>query len=162
MVSAIQTCGVARMDAPNTGLDRHTGARLVGQARPMTRSDLEAAFLQAWRAFAPDAPEPREQYRFAAEHVGMGPGLRKRLAAAGLQDWRFDFAWPDLELAVEIHGGVWINGRHNRGAGFESDMQKMNTAMLTGWTVLQFGATAIESGDALRTTVLAYNMKAAA
>lgn len=107
----------------------------------MTRSDLEAAFLQAWRAFAPDAPEPREQYRFAAEHVGMGPGLRKRLAAAGLQDWRFDFAWKHLGyfgrggVAVEIDGGIWTQGRHTRGAGYEGDVRKCNAAVSLGWRV---------------------------
>jgi hypothetical protein len=28
--------------------------------------------------------------------------------------WRFDFAWPDIKLAVEINGGIWNNGRDNR------------------------------------------------
>lgn len=30
--------------------------------------------------------------------------------------WRFDHAWPDRKLALEIDGGVWQNGggRHNR------------------------------------------------
>lgn len=120
----------------------------------MTRSDLEAAFLQAWRAFAPDAPEPREQYRFAAEHVGMGPGLRKRLAAAGLQDWRFDFAWKHLGyfgrggVAVEIDGGIWTRGRHTRGAGYEGDVRKLNAATRLDWKVYHVTASMLDDPQA--------------
>jgi very-short-patch-repair endonuclease len=76
--------------------------------------------------------------------------------------WRFDAAWPSLKLAVEIEGGTWVNGRHNRGAGFEADLEKYNHAGLLGWTVLRFSGTAVRSGDAARTTTLALNMKAAA
>ena len=47
--------------------------------------------------------------------------------------FRFDFAWPDRMIAMEIEGGVWITGRHTRGAGYSRDMQKYNLAGLLGW-----------------------------
>lgn len=52
--------------------------------------------------------------------------------------WRFDFAWPDIKVAVEIEGGVWSGGRHTRGKGFESDCNKYNAATIQGWRVLRF------------------------
>ena len=58
--------------------------------------------------------------------------------------WRFDYAWPDCRVAVEIHGGEWTNGRHTRGGGFTLDRWKMNTAQLRGWIVLEFTNTMLK------------------
>lgn len=52
--------------------------------------------------------------------------------------WRFDLAWPDKKVAVELHGGSWQQGRHQRGAGFTRDRQKMVAAIELGWRVLEF------------------------
>jgi very-short-patch-repair endonuclease len=52
--------------------------------------------------------------------------------------WRFDLAWPDRKLAVEVEGGVYANGRHNRGKGYENDAVKYNQAQLLGWRVLRY------------------------
>jgi len=51
--------------------------------------------------------------------------------------WRFDYAWPDRKIALEVEGGVFTGGRHSRGAGMIADMQKYNTAALLGWRVLR-------------------------
>ena len=63
--------------------------------------------------------------------------------------WRFDFSWPKEKLAVEIEGGTWINGRHNRGSSIEAEMEKYNTAALLGWTVLRFTTAMVKSGAAI-------------
>lgn len=60
--------------------------------------------------------------------------------------WRFDLAWPALKIAVEIEGGTWANGRHNRGAGFEEDCVKYNTAESMGWYVLRLTAAQVHDG----------------
>lgn len=52
--------------------------------------------------------------------------------------FRFDFARLDKQVAVELHGGIWIRGRHLRGAGFEADCEKLNEAVRLGWRVLYF------------------------
>ena len=52
--------------------------------------------------------------------------------------FRFDFAWIEEKLAVEIEGGIWIQGRHTRGVGYKSDMEKYNIATSLGWRVLRF------------------------
>lgn len=94
-------------------------------------------------------PAPEREYRFAAMQTGgTGRGVRKRLQEARLKDWRFDFAWPDKMLAVEVEGGGWINGRHNRGAGFEEDMKKYHHAMRLGWTLYRCGSNLIMSWEA--------------
>ena len=65
--------------------------------------------------------------------------------------WRFDLAWPDLLLAVEIEGGTWLpwGGRHNRAAGFAADCEKYNAAALLGWRVLRFTTEMVSNGAAL-------------
>ena len=54
------------------------------------------------------------------------------------RQWRFDYAFPSIRVAIEIDGGVWINGRHNRPSGFLGDMEKFNAAATLGWVVLKF------------------------
>ena len=55
--------------------------------------------------------------------------------------WRFDWAEPDLKLAVEVEGVTHFGkgiGRHQSATGIEGDMEKYNAAALLGWTVLRF------------------------
>jgi very-short-patch-repair endonuclease len=77
-------------------------------------------------------PVPIPEYRFA-------PPRR----------WRFDFAWPDRRLALEIEGGVWARGRHVRGRGYEGDCEKYNAAVLQGWSVLRVTTSMLRDGRAL-------------
>ena len=52
--------------------------------------------------------------------------------------FRFDYAFPDVKLAVEIEGGVFVSGRHTRPKGFVKDIEKYNLATLHGWRLLRF------------------------
>ena len=63
--------------------------------------------------------------------------------------WRFDLAWPDKMLAIEVDGGSWVGGRHTSGAGFEADCIKLSTAAALGWRVLRVTPRMIERGQAL-------------
>lgn len=85
------------------------------------RSSLETAFAE--QATRLGLPRWVEEHRFATL-IG--------------RKWRFDFAWPDRMLAVEIDGGAFSGGRHTRGAGFVEDCRKLNAATLMGWRVLRF------------------------
>tara|TARA_R110002167_G_scaffold132848_1_gene317270 strand:- start:254 stop:694 length:441 start_codon:yes stop_codon:yes gene_type:complete len=66
---------------------------------------------------------PKTEYRF----------LKKRR-------FRFDFAWPDRMIAVEVEGGVWMKGGggHTTGKGYTRDLEKYNLATLHGWEVYRF------------------------
>ncbi len=63
--------------------------------------------------------------------------------------WRFDFAWPEIMLAVEIEGGIWTGGRHVRGQGFEADLVKYNEATKLNWWVLRYSTKQVQNGTAL-------------
>lgn len=77
-------------------------------------------------------PEPVREHRFHEK-----------------RKWRIDFAWPDQMLAVEIEGGVWTNGRHTRGSGFEADCEKYNCLSEMGWQLLRFTPRYLRSGEAI-------------
>ena len=51
--------------------------------------------------------------------------------------WRFDYAWEDRRVALEVEGGVYTGGRHTSSAGFVKDMAKYNRATVLGWRVLR-------------------------
>jgi hypothetical protein len=51
--------------------------------------------------------------------------------------WRFDLAWPEYRLALEIEGGLWVGGRHNSPQGFFRDLEKYNAAAVLGWRILR-------------------------
>jgi very-short-patch-repair endonuclease len=95
-------------------------------------SDLEAHLAHHIRVAK--LPPPAREWKF--HHPSRG--------------WRFDFAWPDLLVAVEVEGAIHACGRHTRGVGFEVDCVKYNEAALLGWTVLRVTDSQIESLAALR------------
>ena len=72
------------------------------------------------------------------QHDLKGLEIVKEYRFHPVRKWRFDYAIPDLKVAIEIDGAVWNYGRHNRPEGYINDMEKLNTAASMGWLVLRF------------------------
>lgn len=68
-----------------------------------------------------------------------------------VRKWRVDFAFVPEKLAIEVEGGIWIQGRHGRGAGMEKDAEKYNELTLAGWRLLRFTDKPIRDGSAIET-----------
>ena len=58
------------------------------------------------------------------------------LRFAAPRRWRFDWAWPDLLIALEVQGGLFVNGRHSRGPALLKEHEKLNAAAVAGWRIL--------------------------
>lgn len=60
--------------------------------------------------------------------------------------WRADHVWGDHDLILEIEGGAWIQGRHNRALGFIKDMEKYNEMAIEGYRLLRCTPKDVETG----------------
>lgn len=63
--------------------------------------------------------------------------------------YRYDFAWPEYKIAVELQGGVHGNesrGRHTRGAGYEEDCTKLALAQIAGYACLYLTPGMVDKG----------------
>ncbi len=67
-------------------------------------------------------PAPQPEYNFSAA-----------------RGWRFDYAFVDQKIAVEIEGGVWRRGggAHSHPLGILRDIEKYNAAAVLGWRILR-------------------------
>ena len=90
----------------------------------------------------------------ALQHVlesATGQSWEPEYTFAKPRRWRFDFACPARMIALEIEGGTWTYGRHNRPSGFAKDLEKYDAAMRLGWTVYRVSWAMMDSGQALDT-----------
>ncbi len=72
--------------------------------------------------------------------LALGIEAKKEYKILKERRWRSDYYiyYKNLHFLIEVEGGVWIRGRHNRGFGFMRDMEKYNTAAALGYIVLRF------------------------
>ncbi len=73
--------------------------------KPSPLSDLERKFLAIWQYNAEDWPAPIHNRRVVRDEDTKGR-TRFVTATGRVRLWKFDFAWPDFRLAVEMEGGV--------------------------------------------------------
>jgi very-short-patch-repair endonuclease len=71
-----------------------------------------------------------------------------------VQGYRVDFAWPEVSLAVEVHGAKW----HKRRLRWAKDLERHNHLTAAGWTLLHYSWDEIKNEPArvLREIVTTY------
>lgn len=74
--------------------------------------------------------------RLLCRQVGLPEPLTEHKFAPG-RKFAFDFCWPMRKLALEVDGGIWVQGRHSRGSGLLREHDKMNLAARHGWRVFR-------------------------
>lgn len=124
--------------------------RATAKAKRDEHEDALAFQIRAHRL-----PEPARQHRFALELD---------------RQWRFDFAFLEYRLAVEVEGlvamramvprgrgqpgyrqTIILTGRHATPEGFKEDVEKYNAATLLGWRLLRVHQDLIKNGEAIAT-----------
>lgn len=95
-------------------------------------SSAERRFYLAWIERYPTFPRP-----FWNEHtIGEWKGM-------------WDFTWPDLRVALDIHGGEFVRGHHTRGQNIRDDYKKMLIAHTNGWYATAIGGTQADDDEIL-------------
>ena len=100
------------------------------RVKPRSKPDLEGQLLQQIRIHG--LPIPTLQFR-----------------ALPSRRFRWDMAWIDHRLLLEVQGGVWTGGKHGRGSGILKDHEKLNLASANGFRTIQVSATTIKNGLAV-------------
>lgn len=77
------------------------------------------------------------------------PEPKREYVAIPDRKFRFDFAWPSVLVACEVHGAIWVKGGHSTGSGITRDCEKLSLAASKGWRVLAVTAAHIKSGQAI-------------
>ena len=80
--------------------------------------------------------------------LGLPEPIREYQAIKG-RKFRFDFAWLEQRLLVEVNGGTYTKGAHSTGRGIARDYEKANLAVLQGWRVLSFDGKSVKDGTAV-------------
>jgi very-short-patch-repair endonuclease len=95
-----------------------------------------------------NASDPEETMAFQLKAAGLPEPIRQ-FRFLPPRRWRADFAWPERMLLLEVDGGVFIAGGHNRGQAYTLDRERDAEAICNGWTVLRVTSGQVESGQAL-------------
>lgn len=90
---------------------------------PFSKWTPSDKFAYTWEQHAPEGGEPELEYTFVED-----------------RNWRFDYAWPQFKVAVEIQGfgRGGVGGGHQLQARMMNDNEKHNQALELGWAVLRY------------------------
>jgi very-short-patch-repair endonuclease len=74
------------------------------------------------------------------KRLGVISGYVNELKFDDLRRYRFDWAIPDIKLAIEYEGLNSEKSRHTTKKGYTGDCEKYNLATLNGWKILRYTA----------------------
>ncbi len=112
------------------GIDSASGPR---QKRNPSGSPKATPGPFAALCTAAGLPRPVPEYIFC-------PGRR----------WRFDWCFVAEKLAIEQQGGLFVQGRHVRGAALLNEYAKLSQAAILGFRILFVTPQQFASGEALK------------
>jgi very-short-patch-repair endonuclease len=83
---------------------------------------------------------------------GTIPVPERQYKALEKRRFKWDFAWIEQKLLVEIQGGTWVKAQfgHTSGVGYRRDCFKNDLATAVGWNVMQFTTDMVDYKEALQ------------
>jgi hypothetical protein len=83
----------------------------------------------------------------ALEFVGLSYVTEHKFHPS--RHWRFDYALPELGIAIEYEGLYSKKSRHTTIRGYREDCRKYNEAALLGWVLIRITNDMLKSGEIL-------------
>jgi len=117
------------------------------RAVPMTQESIKHVCA------ANGLPKPIFEHPFAPWEGGAeGCGHPHQAYVCGLcgasrRRWRFDWCFPEIDLAIEIQGGVFTGGRHVHASSIMAEYEKLNNASICGWFLLLVTPKQVQTGE---------------
>lgn len=96
----------------------------------MSKSALEAELALQIRAL--ELPEPIREY--------VVPGIPR---------FRYDFAWKNCKLLIEVNGGTYVKSGHTTHKGIDRDYRKNRWAQQLGWRCFSYTGEDVKNGTAI-------------
>lgn len=82
-------------------------------------------------------------------HCAKLPEPTREFRAIPGRKFRWDFAWPEQRLLLEVQGGTWGSGAHSGGAGASRDCEKHCLATIAGFYTFSVTSDQIRRGMAI-------------
>jgi len=104
------------------------------------------------KAYTPHSKYEEKFYSALREYPELFRTVQTEYRFAEGRQFRFDFAWPEVRISVEIEGGSYmarrnpttgkmmVGGRHNT----DADREKYNLAAALNWRVFRFSSTQLK------------------
>jgi len=77
---------------------------------------------------------------WALHRDGTIPSYLEEHTFSNKRKFRFDWAIPELKIAIEYEGVFSGKSRHTTISGYTNDCEKYNLAQIEGWKVLRYTA----------------------
>lgn len=94
------------------------------------KSEAEQALARA------EATKARDKFFAQLRYAGV-PLPEYEVVFHPTRKFRWDYAYPDAKLAIEVDGGIYSGGKHGQGVGIERDHEKQNMGAAVGWRVMR-------------------------
>jgi hypothetical protein len=94
------------------------------------------------------------------ERAGL-PAGEPQYRFASPRRWRFDRAWPERKISLELEGGVYRKGGgwHQSIQRYTADAEKYSTAAVMGWVVVRCTGAQVRDGTMVRLLKQAFGLE---
>jgi len=105
--------------------------------------------LEQWSVHLRESKSLGLEEHLAQQLRGLRIAFEREFVLPG-RKYRFDFAFPEAGLLVEVQGGTWTKGAHSSGVGIERDTEKAAHAVTQGWRVMPVTGGQVKKGKAVQ------------